>query len=352
MKNRSTRSILYVLASVIGVLLVTLIAAFIIFHIRSANIRSGETSFLSKDKYSVPVSVDGVEVIKQDVSCGYAVLEMFSAWSGHDLTEESLYDAYGKVVTSTGWAFCEEMNNQFPEYTTVMHKYLTDAELIDQVYDTLSRGFPVPVEWAALYGDEWTLHYSLITGMDIPNDRITVANPYGYWEELTVAEFLDRTSFDAFKKMPLFLKFGFAFGVFEKNTVFSVDGSVHAKERNKMETKNDPAVTFINNVHDADVWILPQTEANLKTTVWGTATLSKTIKGESSQVPLCEPGDDGQYIFRMIDTDHFFYSANSLILEAGWSLEIKGDDLHSVTIEVSDENGELQNTYEVFAARL
>ena len=75
---------------------------------------------------------------------------------------------------------------------------------------------------AAKYGDEWTLHYSLITGMDIPNDRITVANPYGYTEEITVGEFLDRTSFAAYEKMPLFLKLGFAFGIFEKNAIFEV----------------------------------------------------------------------------------------------------------------------------------
>ena len=69
---------------------------------------------------------------------------------------------------------------------------------------------------------EWTLHYSLVTGMDIPNDKITVANPYGYIEEISVGEFLQRTSFEAYEKMPLFLKFGFAFGFFEKNTVFTV----------------------------------------------------------------------------------------------------------------------------------
>ena len=63
---------------------------------------------------------------------------------------------------------------------------------------------------------------SLVIGADIPADRITVANPYGYLEEITVAEFLDRTSFEAFEDMPLFLRLGFAFGVFEKNMFFSV----------------------------------------------------------------------------------------------------------------------------------
>jgi len=79
---------------------------------------------------------------------------------------------------------------------------------------------PVPVEWAAKFGGEWTLHYSLVTGIDIPGDKVTVANPYGYVEEISLDEFLNRTRFDAYENMPLFLKLGFAFGVFEKNTVF------------------------------------------------------------------------------------------------------------------------------------
>lgn len=161
-------------------------------------------------------------MITQDVSCGYAVIEMFSTWTGKKITEGSLYNEYGKVVTSTGNAFCEEMNKQFPEYTTSMHKYLSNTELIDKVYDSLSKGLPVPVEWAALYEDEWTLHYSLIVGIDIPNDKITIANPYGYYEEISVNDFLDRTSFEAYDIMPLYLKWGFAFGIFEKNIIFLV----------------------------------------------------------------------------------------------------------------------------------
>ncbi len=39
------------------------------------------------------------------------------------------------------------MNKQFPEYTTTMHKYLSNTELIDKVYNSLSRGIPVPFEW-------------------------------------------------------------------------------------------------------------------------------------------------------------------------------------------------------------
>ena len=222
MKNNRIKRMVTCIASFIGILVAITLVALAVLQIRTRAIQDDYSSVYTDKKYQTPIMIDSVHVIKQDVSCGYAVLEMFSSWSGHSVTEKSLYKQYGKVVTSTGKAFCKEMNKQFPEYTTTMNKYLKNAELIDSVYENLSAGIPVPIEWAALYGDEWTLHYSLIIGADIPGDRITVANPYGYMEELTIAELLNRTSFEAYEKIPLFLKLGFAFGIFEKNAVFTV----------------------------------------------------------------------------------------------------------------------------------
>ena len=222
MKNRLAKRILTGIVIFVVLLTVFAGAALGILKIRTHSILDDYSSVYKNEKYQAPIMIDGVNVIKQDVSCGYAVLEMFSSWSGHSVTEKSLYAQYGKVVTSTGDAFCKEMNKQFPKYSTTICKYLKNTQLIDEVYENLSDGIPVPFEWAALYGDEWTLHYSLIIGIDIPKDRITVANPYGYYEELSIGDFLSRTSFEAFEIMPLFLKLGFAFGVFEKNTIFRV----------------------------------------------------------------------------------------------------------------------------------
>ncbi len=205
-----------------GSLIVLAAVALGILQIRTNRMMDDYSSVYENEKYQTPIMIDGVNVIKQDVSCGYAVLEMFSSWSGHSVTEKSLYDQYGKVVTSTGNAFSKEMNKQFPEYTTTICKYLKNTELIDDVYENLSDGIQVPFEWAALYGDEWTLHYSLIIGADIPANKITVANPYGYYEELTIAELLNRTRFEAYEDLPIFLRLGFAFGIFEKNTIFRV----------------------------------------------------------------------------------------------------------------------------------
>lgn len=209
----------------LSIIIFIAIVALGICEIRTRLMQDDYTSIYDNEKYQTPIIIENVEVITQNISCGYAVIEMFSAWNGGDVTEESLYNQYGKVVTSTGNKFCQEMNKQFPEYKTEIHKYLKNTEFIDIMYDSLAAGMPVPFEWAALYGDQWTLHYSLIVGADIPNDKITVANPYGYYEEITVEELLARTSFEAYEDMPLFMKMGFAIGLFEKNTIYSVKES-------------------------------------------------------------------------------------------------------------------------------
>ena len=216
------KKVFIVIGSIVMLLALAVAASLIKLQIKTNHIEDDYASIYEDEKYQTPVYVDGVEVITQDVSCGYAVIEMFSAWNGGDITEETLYDEYGRVVTSTGGAFLDEMNKRFPEYTTEMYTYQTNTELIDLVYDSLENGMPVPFEWAALYEDEWTLHYSLIVGLDVPNDTVTIANPYGYMEEISIEEFLDRTSYEAWDGMPFFIRMGFAMGMFEKNTIFIV----------------------------------------------------------------------------------------------------------------------------------
>ena len=216
------KKVIFIVLAVVVLIAAIITGAMIRLKIRTDRILTDYSSVYENEKYKTPVYDEGVETITQDVSCGYACIEMFSAWNGGTLTEEDLYNEYGRVVTSTGNKFGEEMNKRFPEYTTTIHKYMTNTELIDAAYDNLADGIPVPFEWAAKSGDVWTLHYSLLTGMDIPNDLVTVANPYGYTEEISVSEFLERTSFEAYEKMPLFFKLAFAMGIFEKNTIFTV----------------------------------------------------------------------------------------------------------------------------------
>lgn len=179
-------------------------------------------SIYTDSKYQMPVEAAGVGIIKQEISCGYACIQLISQWSGGGITEQKLYDYYGGIVTSTGKSFEEEINRQIPSYQIKIYKNLKNTEIIDYVYQSLRDGIPVPCEMAAYYTEKesWTLHYVIITGMDISNDRVTVSNPYGYMGVYTLAEFLNATRFDSYKKMPIFLKLAFGIDIFEKNTIF------------------------------------------------------------------------------------------------------------------------------------
>lgn len=89
---------------VVGILACIIAVALIMLQSRTSAILNDISGIRDNEKYKTPVYVDGIEVITQDVSCGYAVIEMFAAWSGKNITEESLFDEYGSVVTSTGGA--------------------------------------------------------------------------------------------------------------------------------------------------------------------------------------------------------------------------------------------------------
>ena len=218
------KRILIAILVLILVLILISIISICILKSKTNNILDDYSSIYKNKKYQDSILIDNVDVFKQDVSCGYAVIEMFAKWDNNlELMENTLYENYGKVVTSTGKSFEEEMNKQFPKYKTTMYNYLKNSELIDKVFNSLSNGIPVPFEWAAKYEDEWTLHYSLIIGIDIPNDSIIIANPYGYIEKINIKEFINRTSFESYENMPIYLKLGFAFGIFEKNTIFIIE---------------------------------------------------------------------------------------------------------------------------------
>lgn len=146
MKSHVPKRAAIVLGAVLGALACAAIVALALLQVRTDALHDDWRSLLGDGDHDAPARVEGVEAITQDVSCGYAVIEMFSAWDGGSLTEEDLYGEHGGAVTSTGASFCEEMNKRFPRYETAMRKYLTDSELLDAVYRSLEGVVPVPFE--------------------------------------------------------------------------------------------------------------------------------------------------------------------------------------------------------------
>ena len=112
-------------------------------------------------------------------------------------------------------------------------------------------------------------------------------------------------------------------------------------------------VSFVNEVEPADVWILENTEANLKTSLWGTASLPKA-KLENEYAVTVRKDSGNSYLLRIIDTDEIYYAADDITLKDGYSLIIYRSDgeFQEIILSVYDEAGEKVADYSVFNAAL
>ncbi|MCR4595053.1 MAG: hypothetical protein K5761_08360 [Clostridiales bacterium] len=128
-------------------------------------------------------------------------------------------------------------------------------------------------------------------------------------------------------------------------------GGCTAGEQNNMENKSVKTITVTNEIENANIWILAQTEENLKTTLWGEATVSDIKTGETKTAKIKNAGAEGLYILRIIDEKEFYYSADNLKLENGYKIKIKKQNASLLIAEISDEKGNI-STYELFSARL
>ena len=218
--KKKAKIIIGISCGIVGALVLAVVIPFTILGVKTANLEK-DYSYLKTDaNYANKVEVEGLELVTQHVSCGYASIEMISSYYGKKVTEDELDARNGAVSTASSSGFKNEISKCIPNKEFKMSSYLKHDALLKEIHNSLKAGNPVALEWAAKYENEWTLHFSVIQGLDLGNDNITVYNPYGYIENIHVDEFINRASFKAYDNIPLFLNFGFAFGAFDKNTIF------------------------------------------------------------------------------------------------------------------------------------
>ena len=217
------RVIVISVSALVGAVVLAVAIPFTVLAVKTANIKSDYAYLIEDAKYKTAVEVEGLEHVTQEISCGYATIEMMSAFYGERVSEETLSERNnGAITTSSSSGFLDEINKTIKDKEFKKSSYLKNDELLKEIHDSLSSNNPVAIEWAAKYKDEWTLHFSVISALDLEGDNIVVYNPYGYIENLPIDTFIKRSTFEAYKDMPLFLNFGFAFGAFEKNTIFHI----------------------------------------------------------------------------------------------------------------------------------
>ena len=218
--KKKKKIIIIVISSIVGALALAVAIPFIVLGVRTSNLKADYEYLRSDASYNGKVEISGIELVTQHVSCGYATIEMMSSYYGNKVTEDELDARNRSVSTSSSNGFLKEISKCIPNKSFVMRPYLKHDALLKEIHDSIKSNNPVAIEWAAKYEEEWTLHFSAISGLDLSNDNITIYNPYGYIENITINDFISRSSFEAYSSIPLFLNFGFAYGAFHKNTIF------------------------------------------------------------------------------------------------------------------------------------
>ena len=218
--KKTKKIIIIAISSIVGALALAVAIPFIVLGVRTSSLKADYEYLRSDVSYNDKVEITGIELVIQHVSCGYATIEMMSSYYGNKVTEDELDARNRSVSTSSSNGFLKEISKCIPNKSFVMRPYLKHDALLKEIHDSIKSNNPVAIEWAAKYEGEWTLHFSVISGLDLSNDNITIYNPYGYIENITINDFISRSSFEAYSSIPLFLNFGFAYGAFHKNTIF------------------------------------------------------------------------------------------------------------------------------------
>lgn len=136
--------------------------------------------------------------------------------------------------------------------------------------------------------------------------------------------------------------------------IFGLFGCSKQKPQSQTNVDNKVVeISILNQVAEADVWIIPDTEKNRKTSVWGKATLPKLDVQESKNAYVEVLADTDMYLIRMIDTAKMYYATDGVKLSNNQSIVIrKGNEGMLATVEVHSDDGTLLAEYEMFVAKL
>lgn len=82
------KKILIIVSALISAVLITALVAIAIEDRKTNNILNDYSAVYTNEKYMDPIHIGNIKLVKQDISCGYAVIEMFSNWAEAQLLKK------------------------------------------------------------------------------------------------------------------------------------------------------------------------------------------------------------------------------------------------------------------------
>ena len=214
-------------------ILLAALAFSLIFVIMRGNIEIyRDTDSISDAVQSLRPSVillENVSAIPQPdgLSCGITTVTMMSNYYHHaDLEATALIERYDTKGNSYD-DMISALREEIPGRAVTLRTNATDEEMIRDIHASLNGSDPVMISFGSRnpYNEPYyDFHASVVYGMDLERETITIANAYGYSEEVSLVDFLNRMSYTETKKYPLFQQFVLVLtNMQNKNTYFLVD---------------------------------------------------------------------------------------------------------------------------------
>lgn len=171
------------------------------------------------------VKVDGVKLQKQPdgFTCAATTVSVVVAFcTGKDMTTAILQEKYGPRAGNKTEEFVDMLTRELPDYAAAYRSGLSDGDLVKAIHQQLTSGTPVPVFFGAEnpYNKPlYDFHASVVTGIDLAEQRVDIANVYGYEEHISLAEFLNRMSYRGARNYPMVQRVVAKLGLQKKNAI-------------------------------------------------------------------------------------------------------------------------------------
>ena len=176
------------------------------------------------------IELEGISIQAQPTSgtCGITAVAVASNFINH--TDYAPGDLIKKLgITKEGASdsdMLDWLQRELPGRKITHQSNGTDEAMIRDIHASLMKNNPVVISFAAPnpynipYYDS---HASIVYGLDLGNETITIANVYGYIEDISLVEFLNRMSFTERDKFPFWHRFIFKIFKPVPNRYYRVD---------------------------------------------------------------------------------------------------------------------------------
>jgi hypothetical protein len=210
--------------------LVLVSAAFVLY----VNVDFGEKSTLSAVQPQLDalspqsVKVENVHQYTQPdaFTCGITTIAITSSFLNNaDIPPQSLITKYSLGSGMKTEAFVDLLSKELPGYAVKYARVANDFELIKDIHTELAAGIPVPVFFGAEnpYNKPWyDFHASVVVGLDLQKQQVDIVNAYGYMENITLTDFLDRMAYRNGSKYPFVQRAVAKLGLMDKNAMVQI----------------------------------------------------------------------------------------------------------------------------------